>query len=1068
MTAPPPGSGEYPEPGHSLLEGFSEAALVEEPAVELFAALGWETANLHDETFGPGGTEGRESRREVFLPRRLRAALERLNPGLPADAIETAIAELTRDRSAMNPVAANREVHLLLRDGVKANVRGADGETRPEIVRLVDWREPARNDFFLARQFWVAGELWTRRADLVGFVNGIPLVLAELKAITKPLAAAYEENLRDYRDTIPHLFHPNGFVILSNGAEAVMGASHGAFDHFAAWKRIEDEAEKPLLSLETLIRATCGKERLLDIVENFIVFEEARGGFEKKVAKNHQFLGVNKAVAALRERSGNAGRLGVFWHTQGSGKSLSMVYFAEKVHRTVPGNWTFVIVTDRQELDEQIAGTFARTGALAKELNEVQAQSREHLKRLLAGDERYVFTLIQKFSGPAGELYPKLSDRSDIVVITDEAHRSQYDQLAANMRRALPNAAFIGFTGTPLMAGEEKTREVFGDYLSVYNFAQSIEDGATVPLYYEKRIPEIHVVNEDFEEELQEILEKAELDDDQQRLLERRFARQYQLITRDDRLDKIASDLVRHFAGRGYRGKAMFVAIDKATAVRMYDKVRARWAALLAEEAARVAAAPPEERPALEEKLKWLHETDMAVVVSQSQNEVADMKAKGLDIRPHRARMVKEDLDEKFKDPADPLRLVFVCAMWITGFDVPTCSTMYIDKPMKNHTLMQTIARANRRAEGKAAGLIVDYVGVFASLQRALAIYARPSEGADGDRPIRDKGALLAELGAALDEAKAFCGLHGVDPDAVWRAEKFDRAKAVADAVERLIAPDSRRDGFLSRVGAIVRLYKAILPDERAGDFTRDVAALHVIAERMRATLKKPDLSAVTSEIEALLDRSIGGIEITAPIRADGDTAGLFDLSAIDFEKLAKAFAKAPKTTTETLRAEAERKARALASMNPTRAGLIEKLEKLIDAYNAGSVTVETLFAELVKFIEELGEEERRAAREELSEEELAIFDLLTKPDPKLTRSEEIEAKKIARTLLERLKREKFVFEWRQKQQTRAAVRQAIEEELDRLPPAYEKPLWDRKVELVYQFVYERFPGAADGAGFAS
>jgi type I restriction enzyme R subunit len=296
-----------------------------------------------------------------------------------------------------------------------------------------------------------------------------------------------------------------------------------------------------------------------------------------------------------------------------------------------------------------------------------------------------------------------LSDRADIIVITDEAHRSQYDQLAANMRRALPNAAFLGFTGTPLMAGEERTKEVFGDYVSIYNFAQSVADGATVPLFYESRQPELQLAKEDLKDELEALLVEAELDEDQERRVQTQFAKQYHLITRDDRLEKIAADLVKHFAGRGYRGKAMFVAIDKATAVRMFDKVRAHWARLLAEQEDRLAKAPPEIRDAISEQLTWMRSTDMAVVVSQSQGEIAEMKAKGLDISPHRKRMVDEDLDQKFKDPDDPLRLVFVCAMWITGFDVPTCSTVYLDRPMKNHTLMQTIARANRRAPGKQA-----------------------------------------------------------------------------------------------------------------------------------------------------------------------------------------------------------------------------------------------------------------------------------------------------------------------------------------------------------------------------
>jgi type I restriction enzyme, R subunit len=581
-----------------------------------------------------------------------------------------------------------------------------------------------------------------------------------------------------------------------------MGPSHAAYEDFAPWRRLEEEAPAGV-DLETMLRATCDPPRLLDLLENFIAFEVARGGLVKKVAKYHQVLGVNRAIAAVKSIQENRGRLGVFWHTQGSGKSLSMVFFAEKVLRTMSGNWTFVIVTDRDELDDQIAGTFAATGALTKDIKACQAQSRAHLRELLAGNERYVFTLIHKFLADRGEVFPELSAWKDVIVITDEAHRSQYDQLAANMRRALPNAAFIGFTGTPLIAGqEEKTREVFGDYVSIYNFAQSVEDGATVPLFYEARKPELQLAKEDLRDDLDALLDEAPLDDEQEKRLQQRFARQYHLITRDDRLEKVAADMVRHFAARGYRGKAMFVAIDKATAVRMYEKVRKHWAELIAEAGAELQKAPPDARGALEEHLAWMRGADMAVVVSQGQNEIADLQAKGLDILPHRKRMQEEDLEAKFKDRADPLRLVFVCAMWITGFDVPTCSTMYLDKPMKNHTLMQTIARANRRAPGKQAGVIVDYVGVFANLQRALAIYATPRAG---EHPIQDKEALVEALQEALADANGFCAQLQADVGGILAVDQFQRAQKIADAMETLIAPDERRRAFLRHADGIAR-----------------------------------------------------------------------------------------------------------------------------------------------------------------------------------------------------------------------------------------------------------------------
>ena len=394
-------------------------------------------------------------------------------------------------------------------------------------------------------------------------------------------------------------------------------------------------------------------------------------------------------------------------------------------------------------------------------------------------DHRYVFTLIQKFRTERGERYPVLSTRSDIIVITDEAHRSQYDIFAANMRSALPNAAFIGFTGTPLMAGEELTKGVFGDYVSVYNFKESVDDVNTVPLYYENRIPELQLTNDNLTEEIADICDRADLDDDQERKLEREFAREYHLLTREERLERIGEDIVAHFMGRGVLAKAMVISIDKATAVRTFDIVQKYWKAAIARLRKELAAADPIDRPELEQRLEYFEQTDMAVVISQSQNEIEEFKKKGLDIASHRKRIVKEDLETKFKNPDDPLRIVFVCAMWITGFDVPSCSTIYLDKPMKNHTLMQTIARANRVFRDKQNGLIVDYVGVFRNLQKALAIYGAPQDGGGpGDTPIHDKSELVRQLRHAVATTTTFCLERKINPAMIRDARGYERGKA--------------------------------------------------------------------------------------------------------------------------------------------------------------------------------------------------------------------------------------------------------------------------------------------------
>ena len=1050
--------------------GYGELALVEIPAIDLLTSLGWGFKNLYAETFGLAGTEGRESESQVILTRRLRGALVALNPGLPPDAYAQAIEQLAHDRSKQIAVNANRDFYRLLKDGVKVKVPNEHGGHSIETLRVIDWAAPGRNEFFLASQMWVAGEMYRRRCDLLAFVNGLPLVFIELKKPALPLKSAFDDNLRDYRgQSVPQLFHPNAFILLSNGSDTKVGTITCAWEHFFEWKRIEDEDEVGKVSLERVLRGLLEPARLLDYIENFIVFQDMKGGLAKIAAKNHQFLGVNKSIARLVElretEKVQRKRLGVFWHTQGSGKSLSMVFFAQKVLRKVFGSCTFVIVTDREELDTQISKTFKATGATARE--DVRATSGEHLKELLRGNERYIFTLIQKFRNEPGQPYPMLSDRSDVIVITDEAHRSQYDIFALNMRNALPNAGFIGFTGTPLIKGEEeRTREVFGDYVSVYDFAQSIEDGATVPLYYENRIPEVQLTNQDLNRDLEVLLEDAELDEAQEKRLEREFGREYHIITREDRLEAIAKDILAHFTGRGYRGKAMMVCIDKATAVRMYDKVQAHWRAEIARLRAALVPAQGDAREALIARIHLMETTDMAVVVSQAQNEVEDLKAKGLDIVPHRQRLLKEHLDEKFKDEKDDLRLVFVCAMWITGFDVPTCSTIYLDKPMRAHTLMQTIARANRVAPGKESGLIVDYVGVFRALQSALATYARPTtSGHTGNEsgPIVDKAALVAALQAALNEAAYFAEVRGVHLEAIAQAQGFERISLIDDAVEAFLATEADKKHYLQLASRVARLFKAVLPDPLASALAPLAVLVSYLAAKIHAETDPPDISAVMNDVEELLNDSIATEGYR--IRPASNPEALVNLSEIDFEALQAKFAHGHKRTeAQKLKTLIESKLSQMVAVNASRMDLAEKFQKLIDEYNAGSKNIEAFFDELKDFARALTEEEKRGVAEGLSDEELALFDILTKPEPVLTKAEEAEVKKVCRELLDTLKREKLVLDWREKQQAKAAVMQTLKAEMRRLPAQYTKDIRSEKMARSYAHVYDHYFGAGRSA----
>ena len=968
---------------------YSEEQLVEQPAIGLFAALGWQTVSALDETFGAGGTLGRETRGEVVLVERLRAALGKFNPTLPPEAIQTAIDELTRDRSAMSMEAANREVYRLLKEGIAVSVPdhqhgGQSGGQCTERLRVVDWEHPENNDFLLVSQLTVTGPLYTCRPDLVGFVNGLAWVVIELKKPGVPARAAFDENLTHYRQQIPALFWSNALLIASNGTDSRVGSLTADWGRWVEWKRIEREDEARRVSLEVMLRGTCDRTRLLDLVENFTLFSEHKAGLVKILGQNHQFLGVNNAIASMLEaRRLGHGRGGVFWQTQGSGKSFSMVFFAQKVLRKLAGNWTFVVVTDRVELDEQIARTFKTTGAVSEaEGDACHVASGAHLRELLRGNHRYVFTLVHKF-----------------------------------------------------------------------------------------QTPELQLVNPDLNEDIYRLIEDAELDADQEAKLEKVLGRQYHLITRDDRLETVAQDIVRHFLGRGFLGKAMVVCIDKATALRMHDKVKAHWAAETARVQSEVGElaylssggemTPEQARrdlrmAELKQRLEVLTSTDMAVIVSPGQNEIQQMQARGLDIEPHRKRMNESNpgLDEKFKEDGNPLRLVFVCAMWLTGFDAPSCSTVYLDKPVRNHSLMQTIARANRVFPGKHSGVIVDYANVFASLEKALAIYGA---GKDGKSPVKDKQELVEELRRSVVDVTAFCAAHGVllaEIEAT-AAGSMERLSRIEDGMNALISPDPLRRDFFAHERLVSTLYSAVKPDPAALEFASRVACLTTLAEAIRATLNPspPDISQVMGRINGLLDESITGHEI----RESGPPA--LDLSQINFEALAQRFKKSKHRNTdlEVLKAAIRAQLEKMIRLNRTRADFAEKFEALIESYNTGSRSIEELFEELVKLSNSLSDEQERHVRENISEEELVIFDILTRPAPELSADERAEVKKVARDLLARLEG-LLVLNWRQKSAARSQLKLTIEDMLDNgLPRAYTPELYHQKCSAVFEHVYERY-----------
>ncbi len=1041
---------------------YSEDQLIEQTAINLLKQLGWYHQNCtHEFRYGNESRIGREAKSEVVLTDRLRSALVRLNPNATSDAIDAAIEKLTQSRAIMNSVEANREIYTLLKDGVK--ITDPDPNTQEEtvsVIKVIDWENPENNDFFAASQFWITGEMYTRRPDLIGFVNGIPLVLMEFKGIAENLISAYDDNLRDYKDTIPHLFWYNALIIVSNGSGSRIGSFTAEWEHFSEWKRIEREDGQQEVSLELLLRGVCQPNRLLDIIENFTLFMEIQGGTIKLISKNHQYLGVNNAIKALQENEFNLGKLGVFWHTQGSGKSVSMIFFAQKVLRKMQGHWTFVIVTDRKELDNQIYKTFASANGVLTQ-QDVHAENIKDLRQLLSEDHRYVFTLIHKFQTADNEPHPVLSDRADVIVITDEAHRSQYDTLALNMRTALPNAAYIAFTGTPLMAGEEKTREVFGDDVSVYDFKQSVEDKATVPLYYENRVPKLKLTNPDLNTNLEQILEEAELDEAQEAELEREFKQEYHLITREDRLEVIAEDIVAHFIGRGYRGKAMVISIDKPTAVKMYDKVQKYWQQKIQSLKSELdsGVARDREEP-LEALIQFMEETDMAVVVSQSQNEIDDLRRRGVDIGPHRQRMNSEDLDTKFKNPDDPFRIVFLCAMWTTGFDVPSCSTIYLDKPQRNHTLMQTIARANRVYKDKVNGLIVDYIGVFRNLEKALAIYATGSNG-DGSSPIADKSELIEELREAIAKISEFCKRLEIDFAEIEAANSLQRIQLIDTAVNQILVNDETKRDFLEQARNVYKLFKAILPDTAANEFIGICSLINIIARKIKNLREPVDISEVEDAVEELLDRSIAPEGYIISAGQNIYDSEQIDLSQIDFDQLAEQFnTEHKRTQAEKLKGAVNRKLKEMVQLNKSRMDLQEKFEQMIAEYNEGHISEDRHLEEIFDFLNVLSEEEQRADSEELSEEELAVFDLLTKPEFHLTVPQREEVKTAVKGLLETLKQENLVLDWRKQQQLRAQTEMTVQTILDGgLPETYTQELFEKKWKAVYQHVFESYYG---------
>ena len=1046
---------------------YSEEKLVQDSACDVLQnKLGWKVAYAYNsEQLGVDGTFGRPSYKEVLLTREIRKVLKRLNPWINEQQIIEAITKLTRRISTASLIQINEEKYNYLRDGIPVTIKRSDGRTEVKKAAIIDFNNAHNNEFLAVKELIVRGDLYNRRADIVGFVNGIPLLFIEAKRPDIDVRNAFEDNYKDYLDTIPQLFYYNAFIMLSNGLEAKVGTVGSKYEFFHEWKRL-DEDEKGSVAFETMLLGICYKENFLDLLENFILFDHSDGRTAKILARNHQYLGVNKAVEAYADRELKDGKLGVFWHTQGSGKSYSMAFFAQKIRRKMAGSPTFVVLTDREELNTQISDTFENCGILGKDSKAKQciATSGEDLIAKLKGNPSFIFTLIHKFNKSDVEpIYPD----HDIIIMSDEAHRSQYGLYADNMMKLLPTAARIGFTGTPLLSYDNITERTFGGYISIYDFKRAVEDGATVPLYYENRGAKLDdLQNPEITNEILDAIEAADLDSAQQEKLEKEFEKSIHILTAEPRLRSIAKDFVRHYSDVWTSGKAMFVCLNKVTCVRMYDYVQEYWKEEIKQLKKQIKAATQQEAQELERKLKWMEETDMAVVISQEQNEIQTFKAWGLDIETHRRKMVKRDLDKEFKDSDNPLRIVFVCAMWLTGFDVKCLSCLYLDKPLKAHTLMQTIARANRVNEGKSNGLIIDYIGIVEALKKALAEYTANVGNHDGVDPTIDKEKLVARILELIDTVVFFFKQKNIFIEDFSDAKNnpFSRLSDLNEAANAVCGTVADKQTFTACASELHKLMKYIERDDISVDIRRvyeTIAAIHRMLKPKRRDVDTTDLMVT---INAIISEHIGMKESLGQTEdaTGSEYITRIDISAINFNILRKEFTRVKHKNLlfNDLGEFIERSLDRLVAANPNRRDYFERYRQIIEEYNSGKdrTNIEKTFEALIQLVKELSEEESRYIREGFTtDDELAIFDLLKKDNPNKADIKKLKstATEMYSKITEAISR---MDHWTDKDETTAEIQNLIRDILWReLPESYD----ERQIEVcrgdVFEYVYTRF-----------
>lgn len=987
-----------------MSERFTES-IIEQAALSWLERMGY--LILSGPEIAPGEAMAeRENYGEVVLERRLRQSLQRLNPKVPADAVDEAFRKLTRPDSP-SLVVNNHIIHKYLVEGVPVEYQRKDGSIGGDLVRVLDYDGPENNEFLAVNQFTVVENQHERRPDVVLFINGLPMAVMELKNAATENATIWSafNQLQTYKMQIPSLFSFNEAMVISDGVQARIGTLTADREWFMPWRTIEGEelADTKLPQLQVVLEGAFEKRRFLDLIRHFIVFEDVGGGvLIKKMAGYHQYHAVNLALDSTVRAAGAGGdkRVGVVWHTQGSGKSLTMAFYAGRVvlHPAME-NPTLVVITDRNDLDDQLYGTFARCHELLRQ-QPMQAQSRANLRELLTtASGGVVFTTVHKFFPSDGEdQHPLLSDRRNIVVIADEAHRSQYDFIdgfARHMREALPNASFIGFTGTPIELTDKNTRAVFGNYVSIYDIERAVKDGATVPIYYESRLAKLEL-NETarplLDEEFEEATEGEEVEHKER--LKTKWAQLEALVGTEKRLNLIAEDLVKHFERRleAMDGKAMIVCMSRRICVELYKAITAI-------------------RP------DWHHDDDGAgilkIVMTGSASDPVDWQSH-IRNKPRR-----EELAKRFKDPKEPFKVVIVRDMWLTGFDAPCLHTMYVDKPMRGHGLMQAIARVNRVFKDKPGGLVVDYLGLADQLKDALANYTE--SGGKGQTAI-DQEVAVAVM---LERYEVCCGIfHGFDWSPWKTGGPQERLSVLPAAQEHVLAQDDGKNRLVKAVSELSKAFALAVPHEKALEIRDDVAFFQAV--RSVLTKSTGDGRRSPEEIELAIRQIVSKAVSSDEVIDIFAAAGLKkpDISILSDEFLAEVRGMPQKNlAVEMLRKLLEGEIKARGRKNVVQArSFAELLENAIKKYQNRAIETAQVIEELIALAKDLREANQRGEKLGLTDDEVAFYDALEVNDSAVAVLGDETLRLIAQELVKAV-RNSITIDWTVRENVRAQMR---------------------------------------------